>query len=552
MVVSVEPDPLRNRPAPAARRKIELFVRTAAFTPKLQLWRKFRIEHRPGFDLDAERASLAPLTSKPGWPAGYQSLEAVMDWGIPDDVARGLITFNSETIDIGMPPNWESVSATRLWLQCLHFLEWAWALEQLDDRDRARESFRSFWHSWRDTHQEVSGVEWEPNVASLRVWVLCSIFRNLIEGSDLEDEVVSDIRLHAIYVGRNLEVHLGGNHFLKNIKALIGAGIFLHDDALIERGRSLLDIEIVRQVFPDGGHIERSTSYHAQVMSDLVDLLALMEAAGQPGLEQLRDVVNRMRHWLSVMTPPGNDTALFNDSHPVIPERKRALGLYQIPTPRLEVFRDSGYVVARPDDRVVLMMNVGQPGLRINPGHGHADALSFLLWIDGRPVIIDPGTYDYAFSPRRQYERSTAAHNTIEIDGASQSEVWASFRIARMARVSIDNAESDADLVRVTASHDGYRRLRGKPHHRRTWFLTTDNLRITDEVTGRGRHTLRSRLRLADAAASAITVQAGEHAATTWRGQHAPDFGALVDDTIVEVLLDATPLPTTLAWSLSW
>ncbi len=548
----IERDPLRERATSSSLEKIVLLARTVAFTPKIQLWRKFRFERRSKFDFAEEARSLTPLSAIPGWPADFQSLEAGMDWGDPHDVVSGRITFNSETIDIGFPPQWNTVKASRLWLQCLHFLEWAWALVQLEDRVAAQSAFVLFWTSWRDTFTHDEGVAWEPNVASLRVWVLCSVYRDLIQGSEIDESVIQDIRLHSKFVSENLEVHLGGNHFLKNIKALIGTGIFLHDDALIQRGRSLLDIEIIRQVFPDGGHIERSTSYHAQVMSDLVDLLALMEAAGQPGLEQLRDVVNRMRHWLSVMTPPDDDTALFNDSHPVIPERKRALGLYQIPTPSLEVFRDSGYVVARPDDRVVLMMNVGQPGLRINPGHGHADALSFLLWIDGRPVIIDPGTYDYAFSPRRQYERSTAAHNTIEVDGASQSEVWASFRIARMARVSIDNVENDADLVRVTASHDGYRRLRGKPHHRRTWFLTTDNLRITDEVTGRGRHTLRSRLRLADAAASAITVQAGDHATTTWRGQHAPDFGALVDDTIVEVLLDATPLPTTLAWSLSW
>lgn len=39
-------------------------------------------------------------------------------------------------------------------------------------------------------------------------------------------------------------------------------------------------------------------------------------------------------------------------------------------------------------------------------------------------------------------------------------------------------------LVRVTAAHDGYRRLPGNPVHRRQWEITADRMRVTDWIKG--------------------------------------------------------------------
>ena len=46
--------------------------------------------------------------------------------------------------------------------------------------------------------------------------------------------------------------------------------------------------------------------------------------------------------------------------------------------------------------------------------HGHADALSFILHVDGNPVIVDPGTFTYhTHRDLRNYFVSTLAHNTV-------------------------------------------------------------------------------------------------------------------------------------------
>jgi hypothetical protein len=108
--------------------------------------------------------------------------------------------------------------------------------------------------------------------------------------------------------------------------------------------------------------------------------------------------------------------------------------------------------------------------------------------VDGTPLLIDTGTSTYAAGPARDYERSTAAHNTVGVDGADSTEVWGAFRAARRARVRDFAASGSAAGVTIEAWHDGFRRLPGRPRHQRHWFLTAAGLRVDDLVPGQGRH----------------------------------------------------------------
>jgi hypothetical protein len=98
---------------------------------------------------------------------------------------------------------------------------------------------------------------------------------------------------------------------------------------------------------------------------------------------------------------------------------------------------------------------------------------------------VNSGTSTYENSAQRLRERSTAFHSTVEIDGENSSEVWSSFRVARRARpfdLKID--DQLPRLLVASAAHDGYRRLPGKPVHRRRWQLTTHALGVRDQIEG--------------------------------------------------------------------
>ena len=90
-----------------------------------------------------------------------------------------------------------------------------------------------------------------------------------------------------------------------------------------------------------------------------------------------------------------------------------------------ELFPEAGIACVRTHDGSVgLVMDFGPLGLGSTAAHGHADALSLWLSIDGEYFLIDAGTYAYHSHPEwRTFFRSTAAHNTVCVDGRSQSEI---------------------------------------------------------------------------------------------------------------------------------
>ena len=145
-----------------------------------------------------------------------------------------------------------------------------------------------------------------------------------------------------------------------------------------------------------------------------------------------------------------------------------------------------------------LLADVGPPCPPSLPAHAHADTFGCLLHVDKVPLLVDTGTSTYEPGPVRRYERSTAAHSTVQVDGADSTEVWGVFRAGRRARVSgLAVHAEDASGITCEAVHDGFRGLRGRPVHHRRWSLTSDGLRIEDTVTGRGRHEIVIRWQLA-------------------------------------------------------
>jgi uncharacterized heparinase superfamily protein len=147
-----------------------------------------------------------------------------------------------------------------------------------------------------------------------------------------------------------------------------------------------------------------------------------------------------------------------------------------------------------------VLADIGAPCPRELPAHAHADTLSCVVHVGAEPLLIDTGTSTYTPGAARDRERSTAAHNTVEVDCSDSTEVWGAFRAGRRARVQAVSAQAEAGEVTVEAAHDGYRHLPGRPTHYRRWSIRGDELRIVDTVTGRGRHRVTVRWHLAPGA----------------------------------------------------
>lgn len=101
--------------------------------------------------------------------------------------------------------------------------------------------------------------------------------------------------------------------------------------------------------------------------------------------------------------------------------------------------------------------------------------------------MVDSGVYEYTAGSWRDYFRSTRAHNTVEVAGENQSEVWSSFRVARRARPGKVTWKVADRYILVQAEHDGYKRLPVPVIHRRAVVWKKNEFwLVADELSGKG------------------------------------------------------------------
>jgi hypothetical protein len=161
--------------------------------------------------------------------------------------------------------------------------------------------------------------------------------------------------------------------------------------------------------------------------------------------------------------------------------------------PRVQ-FPDTGYYLLgtsfETPDEIRLLVDCGPLGYLSLAAHGHADALSFVLNVGDREILVDPGTYAYHTEPEwRRYFRSTAAHNTVCIDGEDQSVQAGNFMWTHHAHAACLKIEMSPRLQRFIGEHDGYRRLPDPVVHRREISFRPDQQCFDVIDTLRCRHT---------------------------------------------------------------
>ena len=75
-----------------------------------------------------------------------------------------------------------------------------------------------------------------------------------------------------------------------------------------------------------------------------------------------------------------------------------------------------------------VIFDIGNIGVKQNPGHGHADIGNILISSDGIPIIIDPGTRSYDNSEESLLLKRTSSHNCLTIEEYDQAYIWRFFR----------------------------------------------------------------------------------------------------------------------------
>ena len=403
----------------------------------------------------------------------------------------------------------------------------------------------SQWYAWRKANPYPIGINWASSLEvafrSLSwIWV-----GQLLAGwpelsSQFKADLVRGLALNGHYIERYLSTYFSPNtHLLGEAAALFFMGVLYPQIPSAYRwkkkGLEILVQEAERQVYPDGLYFEQSLYYHVYAL-DLflhVRLLALRNRIDIPANfdEVLKKMLMVVRA-LSQSGPPlgfGDDDGgrLFNPrrnrgKHMTDPlavgatffqdEQLRAAAALTeesiwlfgeqatafLPDaatvqPRSQSFPIGGlFISAGPENSSQQIVIDAGPLGAMRAGHGHADALSVKYSANGKPCLVDCGTFCYLSSgDERNSYRGTGAHNTLRVDGLDQAVANGPFAWKDLPAVRANSWVTGETFTYFIGSHTGYLRLNDPVLHRRFVFhLYKSFWMVRDTAEGKAAHVL--------------------------------------------------------------
>ena len=381
------------------------------------------------------------------------------------------------------------------------------------------------WYDWQEKNPYPLGINWasalEVAFRSLSwLWV-----KNLLAGyGDVPEKfhvsLLSGVRQNGRYIQRYHSKYFSPNtHLLGEAVALLYIGILCPEIPEAVQWRrwawNVVVNESARQVRPDGVYFEQTLYYHVYALDLFLFARFLADRNGFVIPEAFDDTLGRMLEFLFAVCEGGTPEGFGDDDGGRVfnPRRNRiehmtdplALGAAEYqrqdwgtmsgPTeeaiwifgdaavqfcsgdpPKLTAgtrdFEAGGVYLIRDTEPFPqqLMIDAGPMGAA-TCGHGHADALSVRLSLDGHRCLIDPGVYSYmSAGDERVRFRGTAAHNTLRVDGVDQSISEGPFNWSSKTTTKTRQWLIGELFELFEGQHDGYHRLPDPVLHRRLVF----------------------------------------------------------------------------------
>lgn len=384
--------------------------------------------------------------------------------------------------------------------------------------DELRRQFRS----WVKANPYPLGINWgstlEIAFRSLS-WIWVDHLLTEAPGhAEFRADLLPQLAFHGRYIERYLSTYFSPNtHLLGEAVAMFFMGTlypeFTAADRWQQSGWNIVVREAQRQVRPDGVYFEQSLYYHVYALDfflyarllaahnglqipaefdatlrRMLDVVQALSQAGPPegfGDDDGGRLFNPRRNHTEHMTDPlAIGSVLYDRNHfPAARLTEESIYLFgqQAVTTLLHTsadhdlrsaaFPDGGvYVLADSQPHPYeLVLDAGPQGVG-RCGHGHADALSLRLTMDGQRWLVDSGSgvYIAADSADRNAFRGTAAHNTMRVDGMDQAATGDPFSWTEIPTTRVDNWKTGATFTYFTGSHDGYARLADPVTHSRS------------------------------------------------------------------------------------
>ncbi len=367
------------------------------------------------------------------------------------------------------------------------------------DSGKALAMLISQFADWVKRNPALEGVHYVSAMeCALRILSVCHTFdivRSKIgKDSEIWHDVLTLIETHASMIEKRLSLHSSaGNHTIAEAVGLIYSGLlfpeFKRAAKWQQMGVAILEKEAQRQILEDGCGIEQAFCYQLFI-TDLIGLsIQILEFHKLPVSEKINSAFSRSRAYLATISSDSDSIPKMGDSDD---------GYALIPNLDVSFSHDADIedkdFIKLADYTIIVKPKIGlsriifdhaKLGMPPSYGHGHADALSINMEVDGCPFLIDCGTGYYVGKPSlRRYFRSTQAHNTICINGLDQALQESSFQWSKPYTVKLlHRARTDENKLLSIASHNGYQSL-GVKHTRGILVDDMGNVIVIDEIEG--------------------------------------------------------------------
>ena len=354
---------------------------------------------------------------------------------------------------------WYFDDKSDLWNYNLHYFEYLFPLIKTW-KDSGDEKYKDktieMIKGWIDNNPEGTSPAWASYPTAIRIvnWISWYGYVEKQLNEAFRQQFLSSLHAQYKYLTCHLEKDILGNHYFEDLKSILLASLFFRDDMMTKKSLDMFRKECKEEILPDGMHFELSPMYHKIILEGVMRVSVALRSVGKKD-ETIEGYIQPMLDVAYTFENEIGRVPLFNDGGNNIAKSLEAivnvakdLGYYPNEKNQLE---SSGFYFFRKTyagKTWRLIVDAGQPGPNYIPGHSHCDAMSFELFCDGEPIVVNCGTYAYQCK-ERNFFRSTAAHNTVMIDGTEQSQCWGLFRLAKRSKVKVLEKSDSSILMKM-------------------------------------------------------------------------------------------------------
>lgn len=334
--------------------------------------------------------------------------------------------------------------------------------------------------SWIDGNPFMQSVNWSsPLEIAIRLISWTATIRLLTDaGFPLANErIARSIWEQLTFLAADLSTDkiVRSNHLIGEAAGMVVVSSlfdFPGSEEVAARGVRVLTDAVLEQTYEDGASRETSGWYHGFV-TDFVELCERTAATVGAALPQrLVDRARLMKRYRNSVVATDGGIVKFGDfdngkaTDLAGDWRDVVFGADPNPaTDRLNVFPTAQHITATLG-RDYLFLRSGEFGWGGDgfSSHAHDDLLAPVVYLDGLPILVDPGTYVYVGYPKeRDALRVAEAHNRIIFGsgtGAVLKQWFGWMKTSSPAR--IDRIDDTDTGFSVEASYDQYRNVHSR------------------------------------------------------------------------------------------